>query len=149
ARAVGLAAVLLLGLTPLGGRVVAAVARPLGGGWVWQVLLGAVALALIDRLVSLPFDARSEVVLRQYDLSTQSWGSWAVDQAKGFGLNTALLAVVALALYALIRAAPRLWWAPAAVGGFVLVVALSFVYPIVVEPVFNSFRPMPQSQLRT
>ena len=35
----GLAVSAVLGLTRLGARLVRAVARPLGGGWVWQVLL--------------------------------------------------------------------------------------------------------------
>ena len=38
----------LLGLTPLGARIVSAVARPLGGGWVWQVLLGTLAQETYD-----------------------------------------------------------------------------------------------------
>lgn len=150
--AVGLLVLLLLGLTPLGGRLVARVARPYGqarrGHWVWQVVVGAVAVSLIHRLVLLPFSARAEVVLRQYGLSTQSWAGWAIDVAKGFGLETGLLVLAFLGLYGLIRLAPRLWWVPACVGGFVLVVAVSFVYPVVVEPVFNSFRPMSQGELR-
>ena len=31
--------------------------RPLGGGWVWQVLLGVLALTVIGRLVTLPLSA--------------------------------------------------------------------------------------------
>jgi STE24 endopeptidase len=42
--ALGLLVAVGLGLTRLGLRLVGAVARPLGGGWVWQVLLGALAL---------------------------------------------------------------------------------------------------------
>src|SRR3954470_14371977 len=34
--ALGLAVSALFGLTPFGGRLVRAVAAPLGGGWVWQ-----------------------------------------------------------------------------------------------------------------
>src|SRR4029077_12310053 len=41
------------------------------------------------------------------------------------------------------------WWSIGAVLGATLVVVLSFAYPIVVEPVFNSFTPMPAGELRT
>ena len=42
-----------------------AVARPLGGGWVWQVLLGTLARRPSScRLVTLPLRARGETVLR-------------------------------------------------------------------------------------
>ena len=144
----GILVALALGLTPWGARVVAGAARPLGGGWGWQVVLGGIAVSAVGALVTLPFDARAEVVLRRYGLSTQTWGSWALDRLKGFALSAGLLALALLALYALIRALPTWWWAPAAVGGALLVLAVSFGYPVVVEPVFNRFTPMADGPLR-
>jgi STE24 endopeptidase len=145
----GLAVAGLLALTPVGARVVEAVARPLGGGWVWQVLLGTLALTVIGRLVTLPLDAWSERVLRRYGLSTQSWGSWFVDVAKSVAVTAVLAGVVLLAVLALVRMAPRTWWAWAAAVTAAFVVAGSFVYPLVIEPVFNRFTPLPAGQLRT
>jgi STE24 endopeptidase len=145
----GLAVAGLLALTPVGARVVEAVARPLGGGWVWQVLLGTLALTVVGRLVTLPLDAWSERVLRRYGLSTQSWGSWFVDVGKSVAVTSVLAAVVLLAVLALVRMAPRTWWAWAAAVTAAFVIAGSFVYPLVVEPVFNRFAPLPAGQLRT
>lgn len=150
--AVGVLVLAFLGLTPLGGRVVARVAHPFGtrrrSRWVWQVALGALAVTVIHRVAVLPFDAATEAVSRAYGLSTQSWPGWALDVAKSFGLETGLLVLVLAALYGLMRLVPRWWWAPAAAGGSLLVVAVSFIYPLVVEPAFNSFRPMAESELR-
>jgi STE24 endopeptidase len=145
----GLAVAGLLALTPVGARVVEAVARPLGGGWVWQVLLGTLALTVVGRLVTLPLDAWSERVLRRYGLSTQSWGSWFVDVGKSVAVTSVLAGVVLLAVLALVRMAPRTWWAWAAAVTAAFVIAGSFVYPLVVEPVFNRFAPLPAGQLRT
>ncbi|MCW2726721.1 MAG: Zn-dependent protease with chaperone function [Frankiales bacterium] len=145
----GLAVAGLLALTPVGARVVAAVARPLGGGWGWQVLLGTLALTLIGRVVTLPLDAWSERVLRRYGLSTQSWSSWFVDAAKSVALTAGLSGIVLLAVLALVRLAPRTWWAWAALVTAGFVVAGSFVYPLVVEPVFNRFTPLAAGHLRT
>jgi len=141
----GLVVAGLLALTPLGGRIVALVGR----GWVTQVLLGTVALTLIGRLVTLPLDAQSERVLRRYGLSTQTWGSWLVDALKGVAVASVMTAVVLLAALWLVRLAPRTWWAWAALvtAGFVMLG--SFVYPLVVEPLFNSFSSLPAGQLRT
>lgn len=146
--ALGLVVALALGLTPLGARLVVAVARPLGGGWVWQVLLGTLALGVASRLVTLPLAARGEQVLRAYGLSTQTWASWAVDVAKSVLVSGALSGLVLLAVVGAARWAPRTWWAwgSAVVAG--LVVLASFAYPLVVEPVFNSFRPMPAGEQR-
>ena len=147
--AAALAVATLLGLTPAGGRLVAAVARPAGGGWLAQVLLGSVALAAAGGLATLPLAAWSETVLRGYGLSTRDWTGWAVDMAKSFALGTGLTAVALAAAYAVIRAAPRTWWAWTAAGGAALAVALSFAFPVLVEPVFNRFQPMPDGPLRT
>jgi STE24 endopeptidase len=147
--AVGLVLAGVLGLTPLGARLVTAAARPLGGAWIWQVLLGGLALALIARLATLPFSAWSETVERSYGLSTRSWGGFAADLAKGFALSTALTLGVLLGFYALMRAMPRTWWVPGTAAGALLVIALSFGYPVLVEPVFNRFTPMDRGPLRT
>lgn len=147
--AAGLAVALVLGLTPLGARLVDAVAAPLPGSWWAKVVLGTVAVSLATRVVSLPFDARTEALARRYGLSTRSWAGWAGDLAKGWALSTVLLVVVLLVLLFLMRRLPHGWWLPAAAGGAVLVLGVSFAYPLVVEPVFNRFTSMPQSQLRS
>ena len=147
--ALGLAVSAVLGLTRLGARLVRAVAAPLGGGWTAQVLLGTAAVVVVGRLATLPVSAYAEVVRHRYGLSTRGWGLWLRDVA----VSTAISAVVtALALGSflwLVRRAPRTWWAWAAAGAAGLVVAGSFLYPVVLEPAFNSFQALPASQLRT
>ena len=146
--ALGLLAAAVLGLSPYGARLVTAVARPLGGGWAWQAVLGGIAVSLVVRVVALPFDAWGETVLRRYGLSTRDWGGWALDLLRAFGVSTVVLAVVVLGCYALVRATPTHWWVGVAVGGALLVLAGSFLYPALVEPVFNKFTPLAAGPLR-
>ncbi|SFK59768.1 M48 family metallopeptidase [Geodermatophilus ruber] len=145
----GLAVSAVLGLTRLGGRLVRTVARPLGGGWVWQVLLGTIALVVIGRLVTLPLSAYGEVVRHRYGLSTRGWGLWLRDVAVSTGISAVTTALAMLVLVWLIRRAPRTWWAWAAAGAAGLVVIGSFLWPVLVEPAFNRFTPLPPGQLRT
>jgi STE24 endopeptidase len=146
--AVGLIVVLVLGLTPLGARLLGVLTRPLRR--VPLRLVGAaVVLSALVRLAGLPFDAWSETVLRRYGLSTQDWGGWLADQARSWGVTLVVWIVVLLGLRLLIRWFPRRWWAGAAVGGFLLVAVASYGYPVVVEPLFNSFTPMAAGPLRT
>ena len=144
----GLLVAVGLALTRAGGRLVAAVARPLGGGWVWQVLLGTLVLTAIGRLVTLPLSARSEAVLRDYGLSTRTWPGWLADVGKGVLVTAALSALVLLALVGAARLARRTWWAWGAAATAALAVAGSFAYPLVVEPVFADFTPLPAGELR-
>jgi STE24 endopeptidase len=145
----GLAVAGLLGLTPLGARIVRGVARPLGSGWVWQVLLGVLTLSVIGRLVSLPLAAYGEVVRHRYGLSTRSWPLWARDVTVSTAIDAGLTALTLLGLVWLVRRTPRTWWAWAAAGAASLVVAGSFLWPVVVEPAFNRFQPLPAGELRT
>jgi STE24 endopeptidase len=149
ALALSLAVATVLGLTRLGARLVQAAARPLGGGWVWQVLLGVVLLLLVGTLVTLPLSAYGEVVAHRFGLSTSSWGLWLRDVAVSFGISAGLTAAGLLALVALARRAPATWWVWAALGAAALVVVGSFLYPVLIEPAFNSFRPLPAGALRS
>jgi STE24 endopeptidase len=139
----------VFGLTRAGAAVTRAVARPLGGSWAWQALLGPVALVVAGRLVTLPLSAYGEVVRHRYGLSTRSWGLWVRDVATSTAISAGLTALVVLAVVALARRAPRTWWAWAATGAAGLVVVGSFLYPLVIEPAFNRFEPMPPSALRS
>lgn len=147
--ALSLVVALLLGLTPLGARIVEAVAAPLGGGWGWRVLLGGIAITAIGRLVVLPLDAWAESVTRRYGLSTRSWGGWLVDVGKGYGVGLVITLVVLFGVFALLRWSPQWWWTWGAAAGALLVVVVSFGYPVLVEPVFNKFTSMPDGALRT
>ncbi|MEU7754089.1 M48 family metallopeptidase [Micromonospora sp. NPDC049101] len=149
ALAVGLLVALALGLTPLGSRLVELVGRPFGGHWAAQAVLGGLAVVLVADLVTLPFAAWRQSVLTRYGLSTNGWSGWAVDLLKSYAVSAVIGAVALVGFYAVIRFAPRWWWAFGAAGAALLVVLLSFVLPVLVEPVFNKFTPMEQGPLRT
>jgi STE24 endopeptidase len=138
-----------LGLTRLGARLVRAVAAPLGGGWFWQVLLGVLALAALGRVATLPLSVYGEVVRHRYGLSTRGWGLFARDVAVNLLIDAALTALALVALVWLARRLPRAWWAVASGGAAALVVVGSFLWPVLVEPAFNSFEPLPAGELRT
>lgn len=147
--ALGLAVAATFALTSLGARLVRAVARPLGGGWGWQVLLGVVALMVIGQLVTLPLAAYGEMVRHRYGLSTRSWWLWLRDVAVGTAIDAGLTAVGLLVLVWIARRAPRTWWVWAGLGAAALVVVGSFLWPLVIEPAFNRFRPMADGPLRS
>ncbi|KAB1943068.1 M48 family metalloprotease [Micromonospora sp. ALFpr18c] len=149
ALAVGLLVALALGLTPLGSRLVELVGRPFGGHWAAQAVLGGLAVVLVADLLTLPFAAWRQSVLTRYGMSTNGWSGWVVDLLKSYAVSAVIGAVALFGFYAVIRLAPRWWWAFGAAGAALLVVLLSFVLPVLVEPVFNKFTPMEQGPLRT
>ncbi|WFE67107.1 M48 family metallopeptidase [Micromonospora sp. WMMD714] len=146
---VGLLVALLLGLTPLGARLVELAGRPFGDHWIARAVLGGIAVVLVADLLTLPFAAWRQSVLTRYGLSTHGWGGWTVDLLKSYAVSAVVGAVVLLGFYTVTRLAPRWWWAFGAAGAAGLVVLLSFVLPVLVEPVFNRFTPMEPGPLRT
>jgi STE24 endopeptidase len=146
--ALGLLVALALGLTPLGARLIELAGRPFGDHWLARAVLGGLAVALIAELISLPLAAWRHTVVVRYGISTQTWGGWSVDLLKSFGVGVVLGAIVLAGFFTVTHFAPRWWWAFGAAGAAGLVVLLSFVLPVVVEPVFNRFTPMADGPLR-
>lgn len=121
----------------------------LPGPWWCRLLAAVAALQIIGLLVTLPF---SIVLWRRsvaHGLSTLGWGGWLRDLATSW---VVLYLVTALVVWVLIGCA-RCWhrWWPLVAGGALafLVVAGSYVYPTVVEPLFNDFHSLPEGELRT
>jgi STE24 endopeptidase len=150
----GLLVSAVLGFTRLGARLVDALGRPVGGRREglrrgWQVLATVVVLTVVGTVVLLPLSVYSEVVQHRYRLSTSSWGLWLRDLAVSTAITAGLTALGVLLVVALARRFPRSWWAWAAGGAAALVVAGSFLLPVLLEPAFNRFTPMPAGPLRT
>jgi STE24 endopeptidase len=143
--AVSLAVTLVLGLTPLGAHLVGRLR-----GWWWvRVLLAVAGLAVIGRLVTLPFAIIGHHRSLDYGLSTEAWGPWTVDLLKGLVLSVVISGLLVLVLVGCARRWPRAW--PGVAGALLgaLVMVGSFVYPVLVEPAFNNFTSLPDGPLRT
>jgi STE24 endopeptidase len=132
----------------LGRRGRALVGR-LRGPWWLRVVLAVAALELLGRVLTLPFAVllRREVLAR--GLSTQAWIGFAADLALGQVVTIVSTSLGLVAVMATARRWRRAWPAVAGVLLALLVLLGSFVYPLLVEPLFNSFTPLPDGSLRT
>jgi Zn-dependent protease with chaperone function len=119
-------------------------ARPLLGG----AAAGA-GTSIVLVVTGLPIAAWMRARALDVGLATQSWPDWVVDVLKATGIGAVTAAVGGLVAMAVVRRFPRQWWAPAAL----LVIAYGFVtiwlYPILIDPVFNRFDPLPKGKLRS
>jgi STE24 endopeptidase len=142
---VSLVVAVALGFSRAGARLV----TRLPGRWWAQVVLTVVLAGLAGRLATLPFSVLLRRRALDAGLSTQPWSAYAVDLVKGFALDAVVTALAVVVLVGLARRLPR-WW-PAVAGGLLagLVMVGSFLYPLVVEPLFNDFTPLPDGELRS
>ncbi len=141
--AVSLVLTLALGLTPGGAGLIGA----FGTDWAVRVVAGAVGIVVLGELAGLPFAARGRVVRARFGLVTQGWPGWWVDRLRGLVVSLPLAVGGLFAVYGL-AGVTRLWWAWAALGAAVMTVLLSFLAPLVFEPLFNRFTPMAAGPLR-
>jgi STE24 endopeptidase len=136
---------LLIGFTPLGARLYDAVRiRP----WFVRVAVLVAGIALIGELLTVPTDVLAERVSRRYGLSVTPWGLWIRDRALNWLLTSLGIAAIVILLMALAKRWRRGWWLPGALATALLVLGVSFAYPVLVEPRFNHFTPMPAGALR-
>jgi STE24 endopeptidase len=140
--------VFVLGFSGLGSGLVHAAGQLAGGGWVATAALGAVALRIVLWLVALPFSLWRERIDHAWGLSTRGTRLFWLDALRGLLLGAVFFAAVALGLFAVTRGAPGQWAVIAGACGVALVFVLSFVLPVVVEPMFNRFRPLEAGGLR-
>jgi STE24 endopeptidase len=118
--------------------------RPLLGG----AAVGA-GISLVLVVTGLPVNAWLRARSLDVGLATQSWPDWAVDVVKAAGIGAVTAAIGGLVAMALVRRFPRRWWAPAALLVLVYGVVTIWLYPIVIDPVFNRFDKLPQGKLRS
>ena len=147
AYGVSLLVALILGLTPLGARLVRRVAGRLN--WWLTVVVGVLAVLVVGRLATLPLSLLLRRQSLDYDLTRQALPGWIADQLKGLLVAWVISALVVLVVVGAARRSPRHWFAWAGAGLVGLTVLGSFLYPVLVEPLFNKFTPMTDGPLRS
>ncbi len=143
--AVSLTVACVLGFSRIGSRLVDRVRGP----WWWRVVVAVGAVAVVGRLATLPFSIALRRRALEYGLTNQPWSAYAVDLLKGLAVGVVATSIALVVLVGVARRWPRAW--PAAAGVLLagLVMLGSFVYPLLVEPLFNNFEPLPDGPLRT
>ena len=142
----GLTLLAVVAFTPLG-HALAGSADPLPealGAFVLGVLL-VVLSALVRLPLSIWLGLTHE---REFGFSRQSGREFALDRVKGVGIGALLTGAGLAGLVGAAGAFPSWWPLVASAGAALLVLLLSFVAPVVLEPVFNKFRPLEDSGLR-
>ena len=134
----------------------------LGGGFAWldglvrgmaegEIVRGLLGFALMHAgatLVSLPFEIYGTFRIEaKYGFNKTTPGTFAADRVKGLGLAAGIgLPLLALLLW-IFQRVPQAWvWAWVATTVFML--ALQFVAPRWLMPLFNKFTPLDEGPLR-
>jgi STE24 endopeptidase len=144
ARVIGIAlGLLVLGLLSFGGLGDWLFGLVDGLAWWGEAIAFSALVALVGSLVATPIAFwRGYLHERRWGFSTQTLGGWVSDRAKGVAIGVALTVIPMFGLIASVHLFPSWWPLVAALGGAAIVFVVTFLAPVLLEPVFNRFAPL-------
>ncbi|HDP26404.1 MAG TPA: M48 family peptidase [Deltaproteobacteria bacterium] len=115
------------------------------------ILSGLMFFLLIGFLLTLlgiPFDLyRTFVIERRFSFSTITASLWLRDLALSLAVSAVLAGILLGGLLGLIHVAPALWWLLAWLFFILFQLLITWIYPVLIAPLFNRFEPIEDRQL--
>ena len=106
------------------------------------------ALSLLVSVAPLPLQVVARQRAKDVGLVTQSWPGYAFDLVRSWAIGAVFAAIGAAVAVGLIRRLPRTWWIPGSVAIVAFAAATTYAGPLVLDPIFNRFTPLPQGRTR-
>jgi STE24 endopeptidase len=114
----------------------------------WSACALIVVIGCAVALVMLPLTwYDSYTILHRYDLSRESPALWFHDWAVALALGVGISALGGAGFFRVVRRWPRAWPLVAGVLAAPIVLVATVLLPVVIEPLFNQYTPLPQSAL--
>lgn len=116
----------------------------------FQLVIFLSIFSITMTLVFSPFSYMTGFWLKHhYGLSNQSLTDWLIDAGKALAVNFCVELPVWWLIFTALRKFSRSWPFIVFIGSVPIIFALTFIAPLVIDPVFNKIEPMPESSLRT
>jgi STE24 endopeptidase len=118
------------------------------GPWL-QSLLVAIGFFVALPVLSLPWSLYTDYFREHdYGMSNLTLGGYLGEWALSVAISAAVLALAVSGIYGLVRRVRERWvgWATGITALFILFVFM--VQPVLVEPLFNDYRPLPAGEVR-
>lgn len=108
----------------------------------------AAGVGLAATIAALPVEFAAFTRSRGYGLAVQSAGGWIADRLLGALLLSGFAALLGAVTLVLLRRLPRAWPAALAAVTVMLALFLQLISPLVLEPLFADFKPLPAGTAR-
>jgi len=109
----------------------------------------AAAIAIATGVAGLPLSAVARERAKDVGLVTQDWTGWAGDVAKSQAIGAGFAALGGAVLVLGMRRFGSRWWLPGAVVVVAFGAIITYAGPVVLDPLFNEFTPLPRGELRS
>ncbi len=120
-----------------------------GNGATVTVVLYILALSLFIDVLTVPFSFYKGFVLeRRYGLATETMRHWLSDHVKAVAIGLVFAEAGGTFVYATLRHWPQSWWLMSAAAYSAVTVALVNLAPVLLLPLFYTFKPLDRVTLR-
>ena len=109
--------------------------------------LGLIYL-LLHELLYLPIGIGRWYHSCVWGMSNLAFSDWLRDHYLAFGLSVVWQAILVVGFYSMLIWFPRTWWVWGAVGASGMGVAYAFLSPMLIDPLFNKFTPLAETEYR-
>jgi STE24 endopeptidase len=104
---------------------------------------------VITYVVIFPFTVYRDFLREhQYGLATQSFSAWLSDQLIELSIEAVFLGILGMAVYGVIRRAPRTWWRWASALSVLVLMVIMLITPVYLLPLFNDYKPLEQGPVK-
>ncbi len=116
--------------------------------WVFSIIIYFVVYSLIETLIYFPLDYYTGFVrMHRYGLSNQNFNQWLVELVKSFIVNTAMTAAVVWVPFLIIKKSAKRWWLYLGLIIIPYIMFVSYIQPVVIDPVFNQYKQLEDTEL--
>lgn len=120
-----------------------------GRGFFLRTWLIGVAFFLVNAVITLPWSVWEEWGReRSYGRTSQPLSDFLMQDAIGIAITSVMGALFFVGVYALIRRTGQRWWLWSGGLTAATISAVLLLSPIVIEPLFNEYKPVPEGPVR-
>ncbi|MBP0724538.1 M48 family metallopeptidase [Bacillus sp. RG28] len=112
-----------------------------------QILLFFFFVSISTYLVTYPVDVIRFFLSKHYHINTQTFPSWMKDQVIDFWVNFIIMYLVVYVVLWLMKKRPKRWWFTVWLLSIPFTVFLTFIQPVVIDPLYNQFYPLKDKAL--
>jgi len=109
--------------------------------WILIIILYFLAYSVIEMLIYLPLDIYTGFVrMQHYGLSNQTFSQWFIEMIKSFIVNSIITSIIIWVPFLIIKKSPKRWWLYIALASIPYLFVMSYIQPIVIDPMFNQYK---------
>jgi STE24 endopeptidase len=114
-----------------------------------QLIVYIVGFTIIVAALTFPLECYQNFVREhQYGMATQNFTAWFSDWLKMLVVQLIALPLPLVALYAVFRRTPNLWWIIGTIIAMLFFVLGTVIAPVYIEPLFNKYTPLQDPKIR-